>query len=160
MTGTSALWSAYRRSVNGRVLEELSMEECIELLDAHGLGRIALTDDGWPVVFPVNYRLVNDRPNRWIAIRAREHGPIDHPEARVGFQIDGVDPIHHSGWSVLVRGTLHHVDETAADFALRFDPAPWAPDRGAWLVIEPMMITGRRIPGPQPEWAFSVRAYL
>ena len=78
----------------------------------------------------------------------------------MAFEIDGIDPIHHSGWSVLVRGTLHRVDAQAADFVTRFDPGPWAPDRDAWLVIEPTSITGRRIPGPQPEWAFSVRAYL
>ena len=160
MAGVFAAEGPYGGTVNRPGLEELDIEECMDRLSGSGVGRIAMLDDGWPVVFPVNYRLVDHERHRWIAIRARVEGAIDHPESRVAFEIDGIDPIQHTGWSVLVRGTLHHVDERAADISARFDPGPWAPDRDAWLVIEPNQITGRRIPGPQPDWAFSVRAYL
>ena len=146
--------------MNRAVLEDLTTDQCVDLLAAHGVGRIAINDDGWPVVFPVNYRVVDRGRHRWIAIRTRVDGALDHPQARVALQIDGIDPIRHVGWSVLARGILHAVDEQASDFAERFDPTPWAPDRDSWLVIEPIRITGRRIPGPQPEWGFSVRAYL
>jgi hypothetical protein len=64
----------------------------------------------------------------------------------VAFEIDGVDVANQAGWSVLVRGTLHHADPDAADFRNRFDPQPWlGDDRDAWLSIEPFEITGRRI---------------
>jgi hypothetical protein len=49
---------------------------------------------------------------------------IDRAELLVAFEIDSIDPYHQQGWSVLVRGTLHHVDPDAADFRQRFDSAP------------------------------------
>jgi hypothetical protein len=65
------------------------------------------------------------------------------------------------GWSVLARGTLHHVDPDAADFRERFDPHPWIIDeRDAWLIVEPFGITGRRLHAAEPEWAFHPEAYL
>ena len=80
---------------------------------------------------------------------------------RFAFEIDGIDPAHQQGWSVLVRGTLHHVDPDAAEFRERFDPEPWlVEERDAWLVVDPFAITGRRLHPAEPEWAFHVRAYL
>ena len=77
------------------------------------------------------------------------------------FEIDSADEAHRQGWSVLVRGTLQHVDPDAADFRQQFDPAPWIQeDREAWLVIEPFAITGRRLHATEKEWAFHMRAYL
>jgi hypothetical protein len=79
----------------------------------------------------------------------------------VGFEIDGIDITDQQGWSVLVRGTLHHVRPDLAGFAERFDPEPWIDaDRDAWLIIEPFSITGRRLRSPQPEWAFHLAGYL
>ena len=80
---------------------------------------------------------------------------------KVAFEIDGIDPANRQGWSVLVRGTLHHVDPDAADFRERFDPEPWIlADRDAWLIVEPFVITGRRLHPATREWAFHMDAYL
>jgi hypothetical protein len=77
------------------------------------------------------------------------------------FEIDEIDPQHEQGWSVLVRGTLHHVDPDAADFRERFDPHPWlAVERDAWLVVQPFAISGRRLHAAYREWAFHLRGYL
>ena len=146
--------------MNAAELRVLTVEECVEHLATHEVARIALIDDGWPVVFPVNYRLVDREHQRWIALRARPEGAIDHPGSRVALQLDGIDPVRHEGWSVLVRGTMHTVDETAAGFRERFDPGPWLDERDAWLVIEPSVITGRRLIAPALDWAFTVEAYL
>jgi hypothetical protein len=60
-----------------------------------------------------------------------------------------------------VRGTLDHVDPSAADFRQRFDSEPWlGEERDAWLIIEPFAITGRRLHAAELEWAFHLRAYL
>ena len=68
---------------------------------------------------------------------------------------------HQQGWSVLVRGTLHHVDPDAADFRERFNPEPWmTAERDAWLVIEPFSITGRQLHAAEPAWAFHPAGYL
>lgn len=142
-------------------LVELDLEQCIRLLASHNIGRVALVDDGgFPVVFPVNFRLVDRDRQHWIAIRARPEGAIDHPGHQVALQLDEVDEVHHTGWSVLVRGTLETVDRTAADFAEHFDPGPWLDERDAWLVIEPAQITGRAVSGVEIDWAFSIEAYL
>jgi hypothetical protein len=79
----------------------------------------------------------------------------------VAFEIDGIDPVRHEGWSVLVRGMLHHVDPDAAEFRDRFDPEPWvAAERDSWLAIDPFAITGRRLRAAEQEWAFIFHAYL
>jgi hypothetical protein len=70
----------------------------------------------------------------------------------VAFEIDGIDPSHHQGWSVLVRGDLHHVDSAAV--RERFDSEPWLDvERDAWLIIEPFEISGRRLHPDEREWA-------
>jgi len=138
---------------------ELSTEECVELLAAHDIARIALVSEGWPIILPVNYRLVDSGGQRWIAIRGRPEGAIDHPGASVALQLDGIDRDRHRAWSVLVRGTLQTVDPDAAGFRERFDPGPWLDERDAWLVLEPAVITGRRLEG-EHRWAFHPRAYL
>ena len=97
----------------------------------------------------------------WVALRTRPGNVIEHGSMNVGFEIDEIDPAHHQGWSVLVRGTLHHVDPDAAGFRERFDPEPWLlADREAWLVVDPVAITGRRLHAQAVAWAFHAGAYL
>jgi nitroimidazol reductase NimA-like FMN-containing flavoprotein (pyridoxamine 5'-phosphate oxidase superfamily) len=142
-------------------LDEVSLEECLELLRVGSLGRIAFVSDDWPVVFPVNYRLVEASERTWIALRTRPGNVIDRAPVNVAFQVDGLGPMYQEGWSVLIRGTLHRVDPDAAAFRERFDPQPWIlEERDAWLVVEPFAITGRRLHAPEPEWAFHPEAYL
>ena len=142
-------------------LQVLTHEECLELLRAGGVGRIAFDVDEFPVVLPVNYRLVETSGRVWIALRSRPGNVIASAPSHVAFQIDEIDPGRHQGWSVLARGTLHAVDPDAADFRERFDPHPWiAAERDSWLIIDPFVLTGRRLHGARPEWAFTDGAYL
>ena len=141
-------------------LEELSPEKCLDLLRETSIGRIGIVVDGSPIVLPVNYRVAEPPGRTWIALRTRPGNVIDQASMNVAFEIDGLDPVHQEGWSVLVRGTLHHVDADAADFRDRFDPEPWLGERDTWLVVEPFAITGRRLHAAEREWAFQVNAYL
>lgn len=142
-------------------LEELTLEECLTLLRAGTVGRIAFMTDDSPVVFPVNYRLAEASERTWIALRTRTGNVIDRAPLIVAFEIDGVDTVHQQGWSVLARGTLQRVDPDAADFRSLFDPHPWVvEERDAWRIIEPFAITGRHLIGHEPEWAFHREAYL
>lgn len=142
-------------------LEELPIEDCLRLLGQRSVGRVAVVVDGSPIVLPVNYRLVKTSGLTWVALRTRPGGVIEQAAMNVAFEIDDIDPVHHQGWSVLVRGTLHHVDPDAADFRERFDPEPWIlADRDAWLVIEPFAISGRKLHPAEVEWAFHIRGYL
>ncbi len=142
-------------------LEELSLEDCLDLLRAGSVGRLAFISDDCPVVLPVNYRLVEASERTWIAVRTRPGNVIDRAPLKIAFQIDGIDAIQRQGWSVLVRGTLAHVDPDAADFRGRFDPQPWIlSERDSWLIVDPFAITGRRLNAAEPEWAFHVEGYL
>jgi nitroimidazol reductase NimA-like FMN-containing flavoprotein (pyridoxamine 5'-phosphate oxidase superfamily) len=148
-------------------MAELPTERCVELLRNQSVGRIAVMYEGYPVVFPVNYRVVmgvdgGDQERLvWVALRTHPGNIIDRALRFVSFEIDHIDPVHHLGWSVLVTGTLHHVDEKAAEFAARFDPQPWLTDgRDQWLVVEPTRVTGRQIVEIDDAWAFSPSAYL
>ena len=142
-------------------LETLDLETCLMHLRAEQVGRLAVVDDGYPIVLPVNYRLVETSGVTWVALRTRPGNVIDQASTKVAFEIDSIDPAGHRGWSVLVRGTLQHVDPEAASFRDRFNAEPWLmTDRDAWLVIEPFSITGRELHPSQQEWAFHLRAYL
>jgi len=143
-------------------LEELPIDDCLRLLRMSVVGRIAVVIDEFPIVLPINYRLVEREGGvTWIAMRTRPGNVIDRASVSAAFEIDGIDPSSRQGWSVLARGTLHHVDPDAADFRDRFNPQPWLLDqRDTWMVIEPFAITGRRLHPAEVEWVFHARAYL
>jgi uncharacterized protein len=124
------------------VLEPLSRESCLDRLRREAVGRIAFVADGDPVVFPVNYRLV------------------EPASLNVAFEIDWIDRVHHRGWSVLVRGDLVHVDSTSDEFVERYDPKSWLADRESWLLIDPWEISGRELHGTEPIWPFRPGEYM
>jgi nitroimidazol reductase NimA-like FMN-containing flavoprotein (pyridoxamine 5'-phosphate oxidase superfamily) len=142
-------------------LEELPFDDCLELLRRQSVGRIAVVEHDFPIVLPVNFKLVETTGPCWIAIRTRPGNVLDRAPIPVAFEIDRFDLSEEEGWSVLVRGTLHHVRPDTGHFAERFDPHPWLEkDRDAWLIIEPFSITGRRLRSPQPEWSFHLAGYV
>lgn len=128
-------------------LEELSRDECLSLLAAHSVGRIAvIADDNMPFVVPVNYRLSADT----VVFRTDAGTKLDalqrHP---VAFQIDAIDPLEHSGWSVLVRGVAHEV--MPQDLA-SIEVEPWIGERARLIQVVPRSISGRRIRLPSAEY--------
>ena len=141
--------------------DELARSECLGLLSQHDVGRLCVLDDGFPAAFPVNYRLVPDGSGgAFIVIRTRPGGVLDTPETRVGFEVDGIDPSAETGWSVLVRGTLHAVTAHSPEWLRAWDPRPWASERERWLYIEPVAISGRRLSSSTITWAFAIGGYL
>jgi hypothetical protein len=141
-------------------LEELSYEECLALIRSRKVGRIAVVIDGFPVVVPVSYRFVEASGRKWVAFRTRPGSVIEQGSMNVAFQVDSADVRRREGWSVLVMGTLHRVNPDAANFRERFDPQPWvALDGDAWLIVDPISITGRRVHAEQLPHAFHARAY-
>ena len=128
-------------------LAELSADECRQLLMSHRprLGRLAFVDDGWPLVFPMNYLADGDliyfrtAPGSKLLAALRVQ--------QVTFQIDHVDAVWEEGWSVLAFGRLRMLtdEEELADvrqWALR----PWAGgDRPHYLRMDLASLTGRRL---------------
>ncbi|MGH3171334.1 MAG: pyridoxamine 5'-phosphate oxidase family protein [Trebonia sp.] len=136
--------------MSDRVIEELSEDECLRLISAGGVGRIAFTGRYGPVVLPVNYMLHDQA----IVFRTTEHGPLDEDlrtgiegaEYNVAFEIDELDSSACEGWSVLVQGPAHHVTEVDQAWAEQAGVVSWAPgSRELFVRIIPRRTTGRRI---------------
>jgi nitroimidazol reductase NimA-like FMN-containing flavoprotein (pyridoxamine 5'-phosphate oxidase superfamily) len=128
-------------------IQELSPDECLRLLRSHPVhvGRIAVIDDGEPVILPVNYRLDEDT----VVIRT-DHDTVLHRAgqgSRVAFEVDAVDPAWEEGWSVVVVGPATQVRDPDELGRVRQLPLrPWAGgDRDIYLRIRPDRVTGRRL---------------
>lgn len=126
-------------------LEVMSQVDCWECLKQESVGRVGVVVDGYAEMFPVNYVMDCDhvvfRSNRGTKLAA-----IDD-NARVTFQIDGVDHEARTGWSVLVRGRARWVSNVEQLHRLRELPVePWAQgDRTNYVRIIPMSTSGRRV---------------
>ena len=125
------------------VLEEA---ECRQLLADGAVGRIGLTADELPVIFPVNYVVEGTA----IVFRTSSGGVLGRAASwgrTVAFQVDSFDPAGRSGWSVLVQGELREAAPAEAD-VLTAKVQPWAGgDRPLVGKILPSTMTGRRIGG-------------
>ena len=126
-------------------LEELTRSECFELPATGQLGRVAVTDDRGPVVFPVNYVLdrhtVVFRTGAGTKLHAASRG------SRVCFEADGADAAAGIRWSVIVRGEITEVTDQAEHARLAGLPLrAWVAGAGDhYLRILPAALTGRRI---------------
>ncbi|WP_440073756.1 pyridoxamine 5'-phosphate oxidase family protein [Streptosporangium sp. OZ121] len=132
-------------------LESLDTQECLRLISPGGVGRLAFDDLGGPTILPVNYVLHEG----CVIFRTAFGGPFDANlstgvegvEFKIAFEVDRIDDANREGWSVLIRGGVHHVstaEEQAAVMALSVQP--WAGgDRELYVKITPAEITGRRI---------------
>ena len=145
------------------MLEELSEQVCLGLLHGTVVGRIAVVVEHFPVVVPVNYRMVELGGAPAIVLCTRAGNVIDSGATKVAvLQIDGIDPTRHCGWSVLARGLLHHLDaKVVAALREQLEPLSWVTEgRDSWLAIEELHITGRRFRAADVQWAFDIRGYL
>jgi uncharacterized protein len=126
-------------------LEEISETECLELLEGHQIGRIALIVDDQPLIFPVNYGISHGI----VTFRTAHGTKLSYASgSNVAFEIDDYEPSTGVGWSVLVQGVA--VDSTRALDDVSWtargaSPQPLAPGVGIHrLAIRPVIITGRR----------------
>ena len=132
-----------------RRTEEVSRQECLTLLYEHAfVGRLAWSAQGLPQIVPVNYL---GEPEREAIVCCTAAGSTlgDLPEGTpVVFEVDQTRPLYASGWSVIVRGALRHVDDPDEVARLGRGPlASWAePVTPRWLRIPVGEVSGRRIP--------------
>lgn len=135
-------------TVDRHGLEVLSRDECLALLDTAAVGRIGLSEAALPVIFPVNFVLDGDR----VVIGTAEGIKLAAAERRmvVAFEVDDWDPMRHTGWSVLVRGSatpIENGDEIAT--AARLPLRPWGrPDPVRYVAVALELVEGRRLVQP------------
>ncbi|WP_329853514.1 helix-turn-helix domain-containing protein [Streptomyces sp. SP18ES09] len=109
-------------------MEEIDEAECWGLLDDHGVGRVALEGQDGPVLFPVNYRVVD----REIVFMTAADSALVRASAggtEIAFEQDRLDEAFSQGWSVLVVGTAREVP-TAAEPRGRGRPCGRGPGPG------------------------------
>lgn len=127
-------------------LVELEPVACLDLIAEHDLGRLAINQEGGPLVFPVNYAVeggtVIFRTTMGTKLAAADQ------RATVSFQVDRIDRDEGVGWSVLIRGRLQEVvrgDEL--DRLAELDLEPFAGGRRShWVRVMARSVTGRLIP--------------
>ncbi len=126
-------------------LELLTEQECGELLQPGGVGRVGVTIHGLPVITPVNYAYVDGD----VLFRTGEGTKLDAATQRavIAFEVDAYDTETRSGWSVLVVGRSTMItDPHELDRLHSYEINAWANgDRSNYVRLRPELITGRRI---------------
>ena len=129
-------------------LRELAFDECVRLLQAGVMGRVALTTPGGPQIVPVNYAAVEES----ILVATSPYSALGTygPHQLVAFEVDHFDYENHTGWSVVVQGRAEVVTDPAELRRLRaiWAPRPWADGaRNLHLRIPWTELSGRSLGG-------------
>jgi hypothetical protein len=139
--------SARRR---GR-FEELSIQECRELLGTTTIGRVGFASSTGQLILPVNFSFVGGA----VIFRTAATGPLGELASGaddVAFEVDYHGTRSRRGWSVLLNGPAAVVDADEVPIPTG-DPAqhvaPWAEGQRELIIrLLPRTITGRRVSRP------------
>lgn len=132
-------------------LEVLTRVECMQLLGSERVGRLGLSMHALPVVLPVNFALCEGSiivcTGPGTKLDAALSGSV------VAFEVDHLDEIAETGWSVLVRGMASVVTDPAElDRARSLGLRPWAGGiKDAFVHIATEIVSGRRLRSPEAE---------
>ncbi len=128
-------------------LRELSVDECWQLAKSRSVGRFAANRGRLgPLVVPVNYAIDDDHRIVFRSGPGSKLNAVGHGVAVI--QIDEIDPLHHTGWSVVVEGTTSWLYEEQD----RTGVESWAPGHRPYVVrMTPVRLSGRRIHFAQPD---------
>ena len=127
------------------VLEELSTDECVELLSQATVGRVAINVGALPAILPVNFVVLDGA----IVFRTVVGSKLAAATSRavVAFEIDEYESDGRSGWSVMVQGLCDEVTDPATlERVRRSHVESWALDGQADRVvrIDMHLVSGRR----------------
>src|SRR3954462_6877140 len=125
-------------------LQSLTRTECLDLLARQSLGRVAFTERALPAIRPVNYALIGHH----IVLRTQADGLGRRLDGQVvAFEVDDIDAVAGTGWSVVVTGTARLLSKPGE--LIRQDAGGPVSLAGAGheatVSIAPGEITGRRI---------------
>ena len=132
-------------SAREHILRTLGPNECFDLLEPGGIGRVGFASVYGTMILPVNFAvsrktiIFRTAPDSLLAVYAN---------AEVSFQVDDIDRALHEGWSVLVQGHAHVVtnERDLRQLEEHTHLEPWAAGtRDIYVRIMPTQITGRRL---------------
>ena len=136
------------RGVQSRQTVELTVAESWRLIGSVSLGRIVFTQHAMPAIRPVNH-LVDDET---VIIRSHLGAAIVGRAAGDGtvvcYEADDIDPVRHTGWSVIATGMARQVRDPAVITRYEQLLEPWAAGQMDYVIsIRPQIITGIRLAG-------------
>jgi hypothetical protein len=127
---------------------DLTEQECWRLLATVSLGRVVFTRRAMPAIRPVNHLVDGD------AIIVRSHNGADivahagDDGAVVCYEADELDPVRHTGWSVIATGLASLVREPALIARYQEALEPWIMGQmDHVLAIRPQILTGIHLVG-------------
>ena len=135
-----------------RALRTLSPQECFDLLERGGVGRVGFMSADGIMMLPVNFAVTGKTiifrtaPDTLLALYAN---------VQVSFEVDRYDEALHEGWSVLAQGHAHKVtdEREVSHIEDATHVEPWAGGaRDVYVRITPTRVSGRYI---KPRWATS-----
>jgi uncharacterized protein len=127
-------------------VEELSREQCIELLVGAEVGRVVFTVEALPAVIPVNYAVTDGAVVFRTAARSRLARAADR--GVLAMEADQIDVATRSGWSVVVTGTAEIAGDPEEIREVARLVQPWIPGPAEVAIRLPLtVLTGRRITG-------------
>ncbi|GAA4783445.1 hypothetical protein GCM10023200_16110 [Actinomycetospora chlora] len=124
------------------MLDPLGEAESRALLMTAEIGRLAFTDGHGPTVQPFAFALQDTSIVVGVGLLADVRSAIGQT---VAFEVDEIDLVHRTGWSVVAVGTLHRAPATTLARADRWPDLPSETGRALRLVIDVRRITGRRL---------------
>ncbi|QYG93516.1 pyridoxamine 5'-phosphate oxidase family protein [Iamia sp. SCSIO 61187] len=130
----------------GGLVHHMDRAECLALLEADDVGRLAINQGNVPAIFPVNYVLDGID----IVFRTAPGSKVAHgPGTIAAFEIDDLDREARTAWSVVAVGRLEVVTEDQPDLLVHLRQLPISPWAGGTkdilMRLVPGTITGRLI---------------
>jgi nitroimidazol reductase NimA-like FMN-containing flavoprotein (pyridoxamine 5'-phosphate oxidase superfamily) len=128
---------------------DLTEAECLTLLRNTSVGRIVFTRHAMPAIRPVNHLVdgaaIVIRTHHGAAITSRTN---DTSGVVVCYEADELDPVRHTGWSVIVTGLARLVNDPKLIERYSAQLEPWIAGEMDYVVsIEPRFISGLRLVG-------------
>ncbi|MEU3844372.1 pyridoxamine 5'-phosphate oxidase family protein [Streptomyces sp. NPDC028635] len=125
---------------------ELDRQECLRLMAKVPVGRIVHTRGALPAVLPVTFCL---EPDGTVVVRTPAASELVRAVdgTVVAFEVDEIDVVRQSGWSVVVTGTASVVTDPAEyERLVRTGPRSWASSRHeVYIRVSSELVTGREL---------------
>lgn len=124
------------------MVESLGAAESRALLMTAELGRLAFTDAHGPTVEPFAFALEETAIVIGVGLLSGARAAVGQT---VAFEVDEIDPVTRTGWSVVAVGTLHRAPATVRARPERWPDLAGETERSFRLLLEVDRITGRRL---------------
>ena len=123
-------------------IEQMSTDECWEILDRERFGRLAVAVQGEPDIFPINFLVDNGA----LLMRTAPGTKLTELVINAAVAVEADGRSGDEAWSVIVKGLARMVDSFSETYADDEKPLEtWLPsDKPIYVEITVRDISGRR----------------